>query len=108
MGASTFPTGPENGREGGRGQQRIPSGAGDSPARFSARFSPGHRERLWKKGDRDMATREQFATQLHALIKRFAQEGVDPIDLANELQDQVNVFIGQHNPEYELYRPTRG
>ncbi len=54
-----------------------------------------------------MATREQFAEQLHTLIKTFTQDGVDPIDLANELQDQVNVFIGQHNLEYELYRPTQ-
>jgi len=54
-----------------------------------------------------MATREEFAEQLHALIKKFTQDGVDPIDLANELQDQVNVFIGQHNLEYELYRPVR-
>ena len=53
-----------------------------------------------------MATREEFAEQLHALIKKFTQDGVDPIDLANELQDQVNVFIGQHNLEYELYRPS--
>ena len=54
-----------------------------------------------------MATREEFATQLHALIEQFSRDGVDPIDLANELQDQVNVFIGQHNLEYELCRPSR-
>lgn len=53
-----------------------------------------------------MATHEEFAAQLHALIEQFNSDGVDPIDLANELQDQVNVFIGQHNLEYELYRPT--
>jgi aminopeptidase N len=55
-----------------------------------------------------MATREEFAKQLHALIEKFAHGNVDPIDLANELQDQVNVFIGQHNLEYELYQPLRG
>jgi hypothetical protein len=54
-----------------------------------------------------MATREEFASALHALIEKFSQEGVDPVDLANELQDQVNVFIGQHNLEYELCRPVK-
>ncbi len=52
-----------------------------------------------------MTKREEFAAQLHSLIKKFNNDGADPIDLANELQDQVNVFIGQHNLEYEL-NPT--
>jgi hypothetical protein len=50
-----------------------------------------------------MATRKEFSGELHALVERYASEGVDPAELANELQDQVNVFIGQHNLEYELY-----
>ncbi|MGF1639427.1 MAG: hypothetical protein ACFCUO_00600 [Rhodospirillales bacterium] len=50
-----------------------------------------------------MATKKEFAKELHALIERYSGAGVDPADLANELQDQVNVFIGQHNLEYELY-----
>jgi hypothetical protein len=50
-----------------------------------------------------MATRKEFSSELHALVKRYTSEGVDPAELANELQDQVNVFIGQHNLEYELY-----
>ncbi len=54
-----------------------------------------------------MATSEDFAKSLHALIEQGAKDGVDPIDMANELQDQVNVFIGQHNLEYELNRPVR-
>jgi len=54
-----------------------------------------------------MATSEEFGKALHALIEKGAKEGVDPIDMANELQDQVNVFIGQHNLEYELNRPAR-
>ncbi len=40
------------------------------------------------------------------MIEKGAKDGVDPVDMANELQDQVNVFIGQHNLEYELNRPT--
>ncbi len=54
-----------------------------------------------------MATREEFAAQLHSLIEQFTNGDVDAIDLANELQDQVNVFIGQHNLEYELSRQSR-
>jgi len=54
-----------------------------------------------------MATRKDFAQALHDLIEKYTQGEVDPVDLANELQDQVNVFIGQHNLEYELYRPVK-
>ena len=54
-----------------------------------------------------MPTREDFAKDLHALIEKGTREGVDPLDMANELQDQVNVFIGQHNLEYELNRPVK-
>ncbi len=55
-----------------------------------------------------MSTLEEFAQQLHSMIEKFAKSEVDPVDLANELQDQVNVFIGQHNLEYELCRPPQG
>lgn len=51
-----------------------------------------------------MQTREDFARELHALIEKGAKDGVDPIDMANELQDQVNVFVGQHNLGYELHQ----
>lgn len=50
-----------------------------------------------------MATKEDFARDLHALIERYSEGDISPIDIANELQNQVNVFIGQHNLEYELY-----
>ena len=50
-----------------------------------------------------MASKADFAKELHALIEKYLAQGVDPADMANELQDQVNVFIGQHNLEYELY-----
>ena len=49
-----------------------------------------------------MATKEEFAQELHGLIDRYAQTDIDPVDMANELQNQVNTFIGQHNLEYEL------
>ncbi len=54
-----------------------------------------------------MATSEEFAKALHALIDKGTKDGVDPVDMANELQDQVNVFSGQHNLEYELNRPPK-
>lgn len=54
-----------------------------------------------------MAHRDEFASALHELIAKYAGDGLDPLDLANELQDQVNAFIGQHNLEYELLRPDR-
>lgn len=72
----------------------------------SVPFSAGSRKAR-KRGDQDMATHKEFAAQLHILIEQFNSDGVDPIDLANELQDQVNVFIGQHNLEYELCSPAR-
>lgn len=55
-------------------------------------------------GLRTMADRTDFARALRDVIAEYANGGVDPLDLANELQDQVNVFIGQHNLEYELAR----
>ena len=54
-----------------------------------------------------MPTREEFAKDLHALIDRYSNDGIDQVDMANELQDQINVFIGQHNLEYELNRPVK-
>jgi hypothetical protein len=77
----------------------------DGPTNL-AQFSDRSRTAL-RQGEQDMSTREQFAEQLHSLIEKFAHGEVDPIDLANELQDQVNVFIGQHNLEYELCRPLQ-
>ena len=59
------------------------------------------------KGISEMANRDEFANALHELIAKYAADGLDPLDLANELQDQVNVFIGQHNLEYELSRLER-
>lgn len=53
-------------------------------------------------------TETRFASELLALIDRCLAEGMAPADLATEMQEQVNIFVGQHNLEYELMlRPRK-
>lgn len=48
-----------------------------------------------------MAEQTEFGRELETLLKRFVDKGAEPADIAKEAQEQLNVFVGRHNLQFE-------
>ena len=55
-----------------------------------------------------MATEEDFAKELNALIKRYIDAGCDPQDIADKLLRESNSVFGHYNLEIYLEAKPKG
>ncbi len=49
----------------------------------------------------------ELATEVRGLIGRMLAEGMEPAEIAAEMQEQLNIFIDQHNLEFEDLRKDK-